>query len=222
MLNLIDPITSRATTTAPSPTRSLGKTEFLKLLVEQLKNQNPLEPLDGTDFTAQLAQFSSLEQLFDINSGLSKLTEQQHSLGSLEALGFVGKRVKAEGDQLGLGEAGAAQARYSLDEAAEVAIAIYDAEGKLVRTLKPGLVQKGEHEVSWDGLAEDGSRCPASTYRFRPAALGLDGQEVSVATYTLGRVSGVNLSGSEPRLIIGDESTGSTEVALSDLTEVLN
>jgi len=222
-LNLIDPIRpgTQATTTTTASKQTLNKQDFLNLLVAQLKNQDPLNPVEGTDYTAQLAQFSSLEQLMDINDSLKQASTQRTSLENMEALGFVGKRVKAVGDKLGLGESGAADGRYSLETTGDVAIGIYDPAGKLVRTMKVGWTQPGDHAFQWDGLSSSGTRCAAGTYSFVVAATGPDGQVVTTTTYSLGTVTGVNLSGTEPRLIIGTGG-GGTEVALSDLTEVVN
>ncbi len=221
MINLIEPITQQSLNAAAKPNRSMGKDEFLKLLVAQLKSQNPLEPMNGTDFTAQLAQFSSLEQLFDINSSLSGMAAQKGNLDNLEAIGYVGKRIKATGNQMALAETGSAAARYALDSPAKVSIGVYDEAGKLVRTLDAGVVEAGEHDLVWDGLGSDGQRCAAGTYRFQVIATGLDGQQLPVTTYSLGTVSGVRLSSTGPRLIIGEGADGA-EIALSDLTEIIN
>lgn len=223
-VNFVDPVTPGTSTAAYSTQtdRSLSKQDFLKLLVAQLENQDPLNPLEGTDFTAQLAQFSSLEQLFDVNENLNKLVGQRQSLGNMEALSLVGKRVKAVGDTLSLAAEGQAEGRYSLEEMAKVEVAIYDSNGKLVRTLEPGWQEAGEYDLAWDGLNESGSRCSEGTYVFRAQATGLAGEKVPVVTYSLGTVTGVKLNGTEPSLVIGGADEGSTEIALSDLTEILN
>jgi flagellar basal-body rod modification protein FlgD len=222
-VNLVDPVTPGTSTTySTQKDRSLSKQDFLNLLVAQLKNQDPLNPMEGTDFTAQLAQFSSLEQLFDVNENLNKLAEQRQSLGNMEALGLVGKRVKAVGDTLSLAAEGQAEGRYSLEEMAKVEVAIYDSNGKLVRTLEPGWQEAGGYDLAWDGLNESGSRCSEGTYVFRAQATGLTGEKVPVVTYSLGTVTGVKLNGTEPSLVIGGADGGSTEIALSDLTEILN
>lgn len=82
--------------TAASTGKALGKDEFLKLFVNQLKYQDPLKPMDSSEFTAQLAQFSSLEQLFNINSGLQNLLSFQSSLNNGMVTGFIGKNVRTE------------------------------------------------------------------------------------------------------------------------------
>ena len=86
------------TTTTASTKNVMGKDEFLKMLVAQLKHQDPMNPMDGTAFTAQLAQFSSLEQLQNINTQLTSFTQQQQSLGNAQAVNLIGKQVLAKGD----------------------------------------------------------------------------------------------------------------------------
>jgi len=96
----VQPATSAATkaTSTTSPKTVLGKDEFMKMLIAQLKHQDPLNPMDGTAFTAQLAQFSSLEQLQNINTQLSSFTKQQQSLGNTQAVNLIGREVLAKGD----------------------------------------------------------------------------------------------------------------------------
>ena len=91
-----------ATTTATTAsTRNvIGKDEFLKMLIAQLKHQDPMNPMDGTAFTAQLAQFSSLEQLQNINTQLTSFTRQQQSLGNTQAVNLIGREVLAKGDTI--------------------------------------------------------------------------------------------------------------------------
>src|SRR5512145_3299493 len=92
-----------AATTASSTTSTkniLGKDEFLKMLIAQLKHQDPLNPMDGTAFTAQLAQFSSLEQLQNINTQLTSFTKQQQSLGNTQAVNLIGREVLAKGNAI--------------------------------------------------------------------------------------------------------------------------
>ncbi|MFH0810796.1 MAG: flagellar hook assembly protein FlgD [Pseudomonadota bacterium] len=226
MINLVDPVTPGSVTQAKPANRSLGKEDFLKMLTAQMEYQDPLNPVQGTDFTAQLAQFSSLEQLFDLNEGMKKLNDRESAISNLEALSFTGKRVKVSGDHLLLGQQGTADGGYSLDVLGRVQISIVNAQGKLMRTLKPGLTQPGEHALQWDGLNDDGMRCPAGLYHFKPLALALDGKDkgkqTAVKTYALGTVNGVKLQGTEPMLVVGNAGTGNTEVALSKLTEVYN
>jgi flagellar basal-body rod modification protein FlgD len=79
--------------TAKKSTDAANKQEFMNMLVTQLKYQNPLKPMDGTDFTAQLAQFSSLEQLTNLNTGMEKLTQFENSLSNVAATGLIGNGV---------------------------------------------------------------------------------------------------------------------------------
>jgi flagellar basal-body rod modification protein FlgD len=177
--------------------------------------------MDSTQFTAQLAQFSSLEQLSAINTSIGKLTDQQLSAQNVDALSYMGKHIKAAGNTLSLPQEGSVSGSFKIgDTAQSVAIGIYDSAGQLVRTLPSGAATAGEHSFTWDGQSSNGQRCAAGTYTIEPLALGLDGKQMDVTTYTLGAVTGVKLSDTGPRLVIGND--GGAEVALSDLQEVVN
>jgi flagellar basal-body rod modification protein FlgD len=112
----------------------LGKEDFLQLLLAQLQNQDPLEPLKNEDFIAQLAQFSSLEQLFGINQNFSYLQTYAASLNNSQAVGFMGKEIKALGDSLYISADGSnndGKMYYKMaDDAANVTIAIFNSEGE--------------------------------------------------------------------------------------------
>ena len=86
------------TTTTASAKNVLGKDDFLKMMIAQLKHQDPMNPMDGTAFTAQLAQFSSLEQLQNVNTQLTSFTKQQQALGNSQAVNLIGKQVLAKGN----------------------------------------------------------------------------------------------------------------------------
>jgi len=114
----------------------LGKEDFLKLLVEQLKNQDPLNPMESTEFTAQLAQFSSLEQLTNMNESLEYSQLYQSSINNAQAVGFIGKTVKATGDSINVKDGISNQIQFDLARDAEtVNIHIYDSSDNLVNIL---------------------------------------------------------------------------------------
>ena len=95
-------VTTPTTKATTSSTKTLGQSDFLSLLVAQLKNQDPLNPSDPTQFTAQLAQFSQLEQLFNLNSTLAGLTTAQGSSEKLAALSLIGQDVVVAGNNFAL------------------------------------------------------------------------------------------------------------------------
>lgn len=189
---------------------------FLKLLIVQLQNQDPLNPLDNQEFIAQLATFNSLDQLIGINGKLDGIQVEQLRLSQLEATSLIGKEVTAKGNSVSLGEGGEAEMPYSLAaDATRVVVNITDSEGNLVRTLEVGSQSAGEQTVVWDGKDSAGNPMDPGVYTFEVNAFDVSGNEVGVTTLIQGVVTGVNLAGTEPLLEIGD-----LKVPLSAVTSV--
>ena len=190
---------------------SMGKDDFLRLLVAQLENQNPLDPLDNAEFTAQLAQFSSLEQLFDMNKNMEGLQSLQSSLNDTQALNFLGREVEAAGNSF-VYQGGEKEMNFSLDDGAkEVYLGIYDSVGDLVRNEPLGALSGGEHAYLWDGRDGNGSAMPDGRYSFDLAASGENGT-VNTETFIAGRVDGVNYGAAGPVLSIGGVEIDSEDI----------
>jgi flagellar basal-body rod modification protein FlgD len=185
-------------------TTTLGKDDFLKLLMAQLKNQDPLNPLEGTEFASQLAQFSSLEQLTQVNGALSDIKNTLSLQGKDNPLDYVGKNVKAAGNAITLKDQVAAGCAYLLDEDAQVAITIFDDQGREVRRIDGGWQRKGEHGISWDGRNSAGTGLQDGAYTFDVRATNASGGSVSAAAYTSGEVTGVKYQNGEPLLMVGN------------------
>lgn len=176
---------------------AVGKDDFLKMMIAQLKNQDPLNPLDGTDFTAQLAQFSSLEQLSNMNSQLEILGLYQSSLNNAQSVSLIGREVTARGNAVTI-EGTAARIPYCLSaDADSVVVRIYDDEGRLVDTIDAGSQGEGDHRVTWDcgDIAADG-------YTFEVSATDAGGEAVAVDTLITGRVTGVTFMEGFPYLSV--------------------
>ncbi len=106
----------------------MGKDDFLKMMIAQLKHQDPLNPMDGTAFTAQLAQFSSLEQLQNLNTQMTSFTQQQQALGNSQAVNFIGKQVLAKGNTVSV-DGNPVTLGYDLaGDAVSGQVQVYDAE----------------------------------------------------------------------------------------------
>ncbi|MCS6924365.1 MAG: flagellar hook assembly protein FlgD [Candidatus Binatia bacterium] len=178
---------------------------FLHLLIVQLQNQDPLNPLDNQEFIAQLATFNSLDQLIGINAKLDTLRTEQLRLGQLEATALIGKEIRAQGNQLDLGRGEEVELRYRLAaDVARVVINITDSEGTLVRTLELGAQTSGEQRVVWDGKDNMGNPLDSGMYTFEVNAFDINGGSVAGTTFLQGVVTGVDMTGSEPILTIGD------------------
>jgi len=185
-----------------NPTAAMGKEEFLKLLVAQLRNQDPINPLQAEEFAAQLAQFAQVEQLINLNElgmdGLvasQRLAEAQHRA---TALGAIGREVFATGDGLVISEEGGAEVNFTVGSPGGVGkLRIFDAEGREVAQMEMGFLPGGRHDIRIDdavGHLEPGN------YRFEMSVAG-GGEKVEVTTFTRARVEGVRFTPSGPVLL---------------------
>jgi flagellar basal-body rod modification protein FlgD len=181
---------SESLQTLQTSTSTMGKDDFFKMMIAQLQHQDPLNPLDGTDFTAQLAQFSSLEQLSNMNDQLETLGLYQSSLNNSQAISLIGKEITAMGNVIKV-DGASADLAYNLSEGAEkVIISVYDDGGNLVDTLEPGSQQEGENSVTWDcgGVA-------SGNYIFEVSASDANGDAISAYTLITGEVTGIAFKG---------------------------
>ncbi len=195
---------------------TLGKDDFLKLLVSQLQNQDPLNPMESTEFTAQLAQFSSLEQLTNMNKNLDYLLLYQTSINNAQAVGFIGKTVKASGNSIGVEDGASNKIQFDLaGDAAEVNVYIYDSSDNLVKTLNCGSLSDGEQSIEWDGTNEDGETVSDGTYTFEVSARDENGDTIEASTYMTVKITGVTFKDGNAYLLAGD-----IEISMNDIIEV--
>jgi flagellar basal-body rod modification protein FlgD len=170
----------------------LDKEDFLTLLVAQLQHQDPLNPMDDKEFTAQIAEFSSLEQLTNISDGIDEMNSQTGTQDMVSAVNFIGRDVVADGSGLSIRNGEPSSLFYSLGStAASAYINIYDPNGNLVRTDQLGGKQAGVYEYEWDGKDWQGKDLPDGLYSIGMAAEGPNGQPVLVETQVSGEVVGV-------------------------------
>ncbi|BBO88295.1 basal-body rod modification protein FlgD [Desulfosarcina ovata subsp. ovata] len=194
----------------------MGKDDFLTLLVAQLQNQDPLNPSDSTEFTAQLAQFSSLEQLQNINDALSDFEVYQSTLNNIQSSSFIGKTITASGDTLTVEDGVANDIAFELEESStSVYIQIYDASGTYVGDIDAGAMAAGQQTVSWDATDDNGTAVDDGVYTFSIMAVDADGNSVTATSYVTGTVTGIDYESGETLLLIGDQ-----EVAISSMIRV--
>jgi len=196
--------------------KTLGKNDFLNLLVQQIQHQDPLNPMDSSDFTAQLAQFSQLEQLTQVNDNLVELKNYEASINNAQAISLIGKSIKVKGNEVDLKEGGAATLGYRLEQdAASVNITITNEAGEQVASLVAGNQASGANEMHWNGKDGDGNQLPGGLYTFEVVAKDSDGNVVKSETYSLGQVTGVTFVEGQPYLI-----TENGKYALGDVISV--
>lgn len=186
---------------------------FLSLLTTQLQNQNPLNPLDTNQFTQQLVEFSSVEQQLKSNDYLQTLVQATQNSSNNAAVSYIGKTVTSSGVNSDL-KNGQATWSFNVPQAANVTVTIKDANGNQVYT-ETGQLKAGNGQFNWDGTETDGTSAPAGTYSIDITGKNAQGAYVAVSTETTGVVTGADLTGAQPSLIVGTQT-----VKLSDVTSV--
>lgn len=183
----------------------LGKDDFLNLLVAQLRNQDPLKPMESTEFTAQLAQFSSLEQLYNVNDNLGTLESSQAAMHNNQAVSMIGKTAWAQGSIIQKADNAAVDLHFGLgQDASETMVYIYDAQGTYVKTISAGAMQAGSHLVSWDGTNDNGTMVPDGNYQMEVLAGDAEGNTVPSETFVVGLVTGVTFDQGTAHLQVND------------------
>ncbi len=196
----------------------MGKMDFLNLLITQLENQDPLDPQDDQEFAAQLAQFSSLEQMTNVADGVEALNQNQSRQEMLGAVSFIGKEVRADGGDISKDDSGMSTLYYDLDQPAQnVFINIHDQNGRMIRTEEKVALDEGEHEFVWDGLTHEGTEAPNGNYSVNVTAEGPHGESIPVGTEVTGRVSGVQDQDGQPHLRLSD----GREISFAEVREVV-
>jgi flagellar basal-body rod modification protein FlgD len=202
----IDTLGTTLSTTA-TDTKSedvLGKDSFLTLLVAQLRHQDPLNPMEGTEFTAQLAQFSSLEQLQNVNDNLSNMQVSQSEELIFKAMDFMGKEIDVQGKDLMLDDETPARGGFYMDAPGECVVTVFDANGTAVKNIPMGRLEPGIHSFEWDGTGDSGAVQDPGIYGFAVTAVDGTGQALPVETFLSGRVNRVSFEGGTPLLYVGE------------------
>ena len=209
-----------ATKAAAAQNRSsLGKDDFLKLLVTQMKSQDPLNPMDDKEYVAQLAQFSSLEQLTNINTGVTSMNTALGQQTQLSAVGFIGKEVKSNGYKLSKEGTTVSALSYTLpNQAANVTMNVMDANGNIVRTVDMGAKAAGNQAFQWDGKNDSGVSVPDGLYAVGITATDASGNGMMVTSSVTGKVTGTSMTNGVFQLKLSDGRT----VNFTDVQEVVN
>jgi len=205
----IDGLVGRMPTTydTNSDPGSIDKEGFLKLLIEQLKHQDPMNPSDSSEFSAQLAQYSTLEEMQNLNT----LTEQgieldavlAQSINNTMASNLVGKEVKAVGGEIFVQDGESASIAFDLGlTGSDVEIIISDMDGNVVRTIEEHGLQAGENIIDFDGENNSGKTLANGLYSVEVNAVDSDGQKSDVYPYLIGTVEAVRYESTGAVLIV--------------------
>jgi flagellar basal-body rod modification protein FlgD len=198
------------------PDTSMGRDAFMQLLIAQLRNQDPGDPMDTRDMMTQLVQLTSVEHLVGIEDRLTSLQIASAGMANAQVAGFVGQTVEADTSRLRLDEISSVQGSFELGGAAEtVTVKVRDAEGNVVRTMELGAQGAGARSFTWDGRDDSGTRLEPGTYRVEVSAADADGNPVEARTRIRGVVTGVSYEHGYPELLIGEQ-----RVLMGDVREV--
>jgi flagellar basal-body rod modification protein FlgD len=177
---------------------------FLRILTTQLKNQNPLDPLDTNQFTQQLVQFAGVEQQINMNQQLTTLVSLQKATQTTSAMSFLGSTATVDGTTTKLAN-GAASWSFSVDKPSTATINIKSATGELAYSGSYPLTA-GAQNFNWDGRGNNGAKWPDGDYTMTVTAKDASGNTVAVSTEVKGTVDSVDLTQNPPVLTIGGQS----------------
>ncbi len=199
-------------------TNPLGKDAFLKLLTTQLQFQDPLKPLNSTEFIAQLTQLTQLEETQKMSSVLADATRQIGELSNYSAAGLIGKQVRVLGGSVRVTEGESTSLTYSIPEKIRSGIMdIADSTGTIIQTFDLGVQSAGMHAIIWDGKDANGAAVPSGKYLYRVAAENAEGNLVPASTYAQGQVSGITYDNGIAYLMVNGEP-----VPASDIVQINN
>ncbi len=216
-------VNSQTDTVNQSSSTTMNKNDFMNLLIAQMKNQDPMSPMDGTQFAAQLAQFSSLEQLQNLNDSMTTSINANYALtqsinNTLSAT-LIGKDVKVSGGDLQNNGQSSVELGYNLPgTASSVTINVTDSNGNVVKTFSNLPTTSGDNKLSWNFTDNNGNKLPNGNYTFSVTAKGTDGSDMTADLFKVGTVDGVKFSSTGGTTLTVDGA----DYQLSDISEILN
>lgn len=197
----------------------LDKDAFMRLMLAQMKQQDPTNPLKSHEMAAQLAQFSQLEQLSNMNTSLEAMREGQKPTESFQALNFIGKWVNGDSAKV-IRTKGDKDHDFNFQlgkDAETITIKIRDDKGDIVRTADLKQLKQGENRWVWNGKKDNGSTAPAGEYQIIVEAKADKGQKVAVKTAFEGNISGVQYTAEGPVLMVGNQA-----IKLKDVRKIVD
>jgi flagellar basal-body rod modification protein FlgD len=192
----------------------LGKDAFMTLLLTQMKNQDPTNPLKSHEMAAQLAQFTQLEKLNNINEGIVGLRKDNQPDHNFQALAFIGKTITTDNSKISRVDTESTHhVRFSLGaDAQEAKMVVKDASGNPVRNIEFKNLKTGKQDLEWNGLTDEGAKAPAGDYTVSIAATGSNGRGLAVDMKVEGVISGVNFTPHGPQLMVGRQLVNMADV----------
>ena len=171
----------------------LGQEDFINLMITQLRNQDPFEPLQSGEFIGQLAQFGTVSGIGELQNSVSQLASSLISNQTLQATNLIGKSALVPSDSLTLFEGETSKGAISTSAPANnVTVSIFDAAGNLVQTIPLGVVNEGLKEFEWDGTDASGNQAPEGEYFL--TVVGAQGEDnIALDTFAYKQVTSISL-----------------------------
>jgi flagellar basal-body rod modification protein FlgD len=200
--------------------KTLGKDDFLKIMITQMKNQDPTKPFNADQMAAQMAQYASVEQLQNVNQNLTKMESEHQTSDRMAMTGLIGKTVTVDRERFPHTEGGSESLTFTLSKnASEVKIAIQNQQGETVIEKDLGPQKAGEQSFSWDGLKSNTLPAKTGSYSFKIVAKDERGVTLPTDPRTTGRIIGVSFEGSEPVFLVGD-SKAQQKITLRSIVRI--
>jgi flagellar basal-body rod modification protein FlgD len=217
-MSVVEPVTNTFSTpsSAELNTSEGLKDSFLTMLMAQLQYQDPLDPMENSEFTAQLAQINTVEQLQQVNRNLGYQQLYMASINNSQALDFIGKEIVAKGSTVHWNGETPSNLHYSLEgNAAGVVVNIYDENGRFVSSLHQGEQKAGKNTTTWNGRDGEGEIVPEGTYTYEVLASDVEGNPVNATRMLSGVVDGITFKDG-----ISYVSLGGQNIAIGDIIEI--
>jgi len=192
------------------------QSKFLKLLVAQLKNQDPLNPVDNAQMTSQMAQISTVTGIDQLNTTLQQMASSFAATQSMQAAAMIGRNVLVPGSELQLQD-GVAQGGVSLAQPVDkLTVSVVDASAQVLHKVDLGPQEAGVVNFEWDGVTDNGTKAASGSYSFKVEAVQA-GNKIDALGLSMGRVTGVTQGASGTMLNV----SGRAPVAVSDVKQVM-
>ncbi len=223
MSTVTSALTTGTTNSAATATEALKKSrssltqeDFINLLVTQMKNQNPLEPMDNYQMASQMAQMSTVESLNNIYKSVSQIASSQDTVAnSLGTASLIGKTVEAQGNGLTLSQGTASGGTFQLAKAGNVLVQVYNSAGQLVWSQQSEVKDATSQKVAWQGKDQLGNSLPDGNYTFKVTAVDEKGTSINVTSRVSGTVTGIFFENGTPYIQVG-----SNRIAVKNITAI--
>ena len=200
--------------------KTLDKDDFLKIMVTQMKHQDPTKPFESDKLATEIAQITSVEQLQNVNQALKKLATQNQPLERMAMTNLIGKDITLDRNRFTHSEGLTTSLSYTLPEdAAEVTVAVFNEKGEIIHSKELGNQEAGVRAFTWDGAKDNSILAPSGNYLFKVEAKAASGKNLQIANQQKARVIGVSFEGFEPVLLVGNNQQ-QEKVALKHVVRI--